>query len=81
VAVLLRVSRRFAAVANRLDAKTHPQLVGDIVVDGTGVGQLFRDAQLRQKVQNQMGLHLQFTRKDINADLLHKQTECMRGDT
>ena len=58
-----------------------PWANGYVLVHGAGVGQLFRHAHIREKFQDQMGLHLQLSRKNVNTDLLHKQTKCKRGDS
>jgi hypothetical protein len=69
------------SIAYRLNAKTHPQLIGYVLIDGARVRQFFRHTQFRKKFQNQMGLHLQLPRKHVNTDFLHKQTKCKRGDS
>jgi hypothetical protein len=69
------------AIATRLDSKPHAQFVGHVLVDGARVRQFFRHTQIGEKFQDQVGLHLQLPRKHVNTDLLHKQTECKRGDS
>jgi hypothetical protein len=82
VAIALFVASRMPfPVADGLQAKTHSQFVGDVLIDRAGVCQLFRHSHFRQKLQNQMGLHLQLTRKHVDTDLLHIRTKCKRGDS
>jgi hypothetical protein len=69
------------SIAHGLDSKTYPQFIGYVLIDGAGVSEFFRHSQIRQKFQNQMGLHLQLPRKHVDTDLLHKQTKCKRGDS
>ncbi len=76
-----RLGRMGFAIADRRQSIMHPQLVGYVLIDGAGVGQFFRHSQFRKKFQNQVGLHLQLPRKHVNTDLLHKRTECKRGDS
>jgi hypothetical protein len=81
IVILAVIGVRSLAIAHRLDSETNSQLVGDILVDRARMRQLFRHTELRQKVQNEVGFHLQLPREDIDTDLLHKQTKCKRGDS
>ena len=46
----------------------------DVVVDRTGVGLLLGDAQLREPVQDLVGLDLKLTGQLVNPNLFYHQT-------
>jgi len=54
-----------------LAEQASPDLVGDVFLDGAGVGLFLRNAEFRQKIQDDAGFHLQLASQFIDADLTH----------
>jgi hypothetical protein len=55
----------------RLTTVVPPQLIGFVFVDRTGVGDLFRNAEFVQFVDDLARLHFQLPRQFIDANLTH----------
>jgi hypothetical protein len=49
-----------------------PKPYGCVLVDGAGVGLLFRDAHFREPFENLVSLDFQLPRQLVNANLLHR---------
>jgi len=48
------------------------QLDSNVLVDGAGMGLLFRDAQFREAVEDLVSLHFQLPRQLVDSNLLHR---------
>ena len=57
----------------RTACKYAAQLLGNVFIDGTRVGLLFRNAQLRQLVDQLLRFDLQLPRQYVNANLVHRE--------
>jgi hypothetical protein len=63
---------RFRGFLGNFVAEEPPQFDGDIFVDGAGVGLLFGYTQLREPVNDLVGLNFQLPSQLINTNLVHR---------
>ena len=56
---------------DRIEAEMPPDIVGQIIVERTGMGLLVVNAQFGQEVDDLAGFDLQLSRELVDADLTH----------